>query len=230
SSLAPFPVNMTSFWSRTSTFTDNPFIGEILANVFTSHLILFSVNLLMSIILFIFILNFFVGVLYRKGILDNISEIFTMTEQSELSEFFSDIPALFRPEAEKDKTEGQVIRYSSEKYLSGIPTQDNIVAENDEGLTAILEDALFNCQKIPFMVIDCEGSSQKINRKYCYVLRLYDSLINGQKAVVTLFGIRVFFDVLVPDGETPDECEMKVRDILSGEVKTQKIEHIKAFP
>src|SRR2546421_7300316 len=59
-----------------------------MANVFTSHLILFSVNLLMSIILFIFILNFFVGVLYRKGILDNISEIFTMTEQFSLSEFF----------------------------------------------------------------------------------------------------------------------------------------------
>ncbi|GBB97419.1 hypothetical protein RclHR1_29900002 [Rhizophagus clarus] len=79
------------------------------------------------------------------------------------------------------------------------------------------------------MATDNEGSSQKINGKYCYVLRLYGSLINGQKAIVTLLGIQVFFDVLVPDGETPDECEMKVRDILSGEVETQKIEHIKAF-
>ncbi|GBC35997.2 DNA polymerase family B-domain-containing protein [Rhizophagus irregularis DAOM 181602=DAOM 197198] len=80
------------------------------------------------------------------------------------------------------------------------------------------------------MATDNEGSSQKINGKYCYVLRLYGSLINGQKAIVILLGIQVFFDVLVPDGETPDECEMKIRDILSGEVDTQKIEHIKAFP
>ncbi|RGB29400.1 hypothetical protein C1646_766634, partial [Rhizophagus diaphanus] len=139
-------------------------------------------------------------------------------------------PTLFHPEAEKDKTEGQVIRYSSKKYLSDIPTRNNIVAENDERLTAILEDALFNCQEIPFMATDNEGSSQKINGKYCYVLRLYGSLINGQKAIVTLLGIQVFFDVLVPDGETSNECEIKVRDILSGEVETQKIEHIKAFP
>ncbi|PKK61378.1 DNA/RNA polymerase [Rhizophagus irregularis] len=156
-----------------------------------------------------------------------------MTEQSELSEFL-DAPALFHPEAEKDKN-GQVIRYSSKKYLTGIPTRDDIVAKNDDpegsGLTAVLEDALSNCQEIPFMAVDIEGSSQKINGKYCYVLRLYSSLINGQKAVVTLFGIRVFFDIRVPDGESPDECEIKVRDILSGnKVETLKIEHIKAFP
>src|SRR6266542_4043767 len=151
--------------------------------------------------------------------------------QSELSEFLNAPSALFHPEAEKDKTEGQVICYSSEKYLSAIPTRDNIVAENDEGLTAILVDALSSCEEIPFMAIDNEGSSEKINGKYCYVLRLYGSLINGQKAVVTLLGVQVFFNVLVPDGESPDECEMKVIGILlSGKVEVQKIEHIKAFP
>jgi hypothetical protein len=80
------------------------------------------------------------------------------------------------------------------------------------------------------MAVDNEGSSQKINGKYHYVLRLYGSLINGQKAVVTLLGIRVFFDIRVPDRECPDECEAKVRNILSGAVKSLKIEHIKAFP
>ncbi|CAB4384671.1 unnamed protein product [Rhizophagus irregularis] len=109
--------------------------------------------------------------------------------------------------------EGQVIRYSGEKYLTGIPTRDDIVAENDdpEGLelTAILDNAPFSCQEIPFMAIDNEGSSQKINGKYCYVLHLYGFLINGQKAVVTLLGIRVFFDILIPDGESPNDCEIK---------------------
>ena len=138
--------------------------------------------------------------------------------------------ALFHPEAEKDKMKGQVIHYSGEKYLSSIPTLDDIVAKNDEGLTAILDDALSSCQKISFMAIDSEGSSEKIKGMYRYVLRLYGRLINGQMALVTLIGIQVFFDILIPDGETPDECEEKVSEILSGIVKSFKMEHIKAFP
>ncbi|RIA91889.1 hypothetical protein C1645_821439 [Glomus cerebriforme] len=80
------------------------------------------------------------------------------------------------------------------------------------------------------MAIKNEGSTERINGTYHYVLRLYGHLINGQKALVTLVGIQVFFDILVPDGETPDECEEKVNKILSSIVKSYKIEHIKAFP
>ena len=40
--------------------------------------------------------------------------------QSELSEFFDAPSALFRPEAEKDKIGGQVIRYGGKNYLIGI--------------------------------------------------------------------------------------------------------------
>src|SRR5207248_9696763 len=149
--------------------------------------------------------------------------------QTKLSEFL-DASALFHTEAEKDKMKCQIIRYSSEKYLSSIPTLDDIVAENDERLTAILNDALSSCQIIPFMAIDSEGSSEKIKGMYRYVLRLYGRLINGQMALVTLIGIQVFFDILIPDGETPDECEEKVSEILSGIVKSFKMEHIKAFP
>ncbi|CAI2195257.1 20000_t:CDS:2, partial [Funneliformis geosporum] len=89
----------------------------------------------------------------------------------------------------------------------------DIVAENNDpegtGLTAILDDVLFSCQEIPFMAIDNEGSSKKKNRKYYYVLHLYSSLINGQKVVVTLLGIQVFFDILVSDGKPSDDCEIK---------------------
>ncbi|CAI2191567.1 18411_t:CDS:1, partial [Funneliformis geosporum] len=83
---------------------------------------------------------------------------------------------------------------------------------------------------IPFMAIENEGSSEKINRTYCYILCLYGHLINGQKALVTLKDIWVFFDILVPNDESPDECETKIRDILSGSVKTFSVKHIKAFP
>ncbi|CAI2189387.1 6379_t:CDS:2, partial [Funneliformis geosporum] len=47
---------------------------------------------------------------------------------------------------------------------------------------------------------------------YYYILRLYGHLINGQKALVTLNDIQVFFDIHIPDGETPDECEEEKDD------------------
>ncbi|GBC01663.1 hypothetical protein RclHR1_42860001 [Rhizophagus clarus] len=153
-----------------------------------------------------------------------------MTEHSELSEFLSDAPALFHPEAEKDKMEAQVIHYSSANYLNGIPTQDDIVAENDGGLTAILDNALSNYQEIPFMAVDFGGSSEKIGEKNRYVLRLYGSLINGQKAVVTLIGIRVFFDIRVPEKESVDDFKIKIDKILCSTINAYKIEPIEAFP
>ncbi|CAI2197721.1 6420_t:CDS:1, partial [Funneliformis geosporum] len=82
-------------------------------------------------------------------------------------------------------------------------------AGNDEGLTSNLNDALSSCEKIPFMAIENEGSTERINRTYRYLLHLYGRLINGQKALVTLIDIQVFFDILIPDGEIPDECEEK---------------------
>ena len=93
---------------------------------------------------------------------------------------------------------GDVVRYDGEDCLIGIPTRNDIVAENDEGLTAILEDALSKRQDIPFMAVDVEESTKFINGQAWYVLRLYGPLINGQKAVVTISGIQVFFDILVP--------------------------------
>ncbi|RIB08439.1 hypothetical protein C2G38_2211662 [Gigaspora rosea] len=53
---------------------------------------------------------------------------------------------------------GQLLHYSGEKYLP----------------------------EIPFMAIDNEGSTENINGIYCYVLRLYGQLIDGQKALVNL--------------------------------------------
>ncbi|CAI2199367.1 9106_t:CDS:2, partial [Funneliformis geosporum] len=65
------------------------------------------------------------------------------------------------------------------------------------------------CEKIPFMAIENEGSTERINGIYRYVLCLYGYLINSQKALVTLKDIQVFFAILIPDGETPDKCEEK---------------------
>ncbi|CAG8725467.1 17795_t:CDS:1 [Dentiscutata erythropus] len=150
--------------------------------------------------------------------------------QSKLSENL-DGPALFQPEAGKDKMEAQLIRYSGEKYLMNFQTLDEIVRENgDERLSAILENEIANHCDISFIAIENKGSTEKINETYRYVLHLYSRLINGQKALVTLIGIQVFFNIRVPDGETSDECKEKMSEILSGIMKLFKMEHIKVFP
>jgi len=131
--------------------------------------------------------------------------------------------------SENGKT-GQLLRYFGGDYLTGLPTRDNIVAENDEGLSAILNNALAKREEIPFMAVDFEGSSEKIGEKNHYVLRLYGSLINGQKAVVTLTGIQIFFDIFVPDNESVDDFKIKIDEILCNTINIYKIKHIKAFP
>ncbi|GES80527.1 ribonuclease H-like domain-containing protein [Rhizophagus clarus] len=85
-----------------------------------------------------------------------------MTEQSSLSEFF-DASALFHPEAEKDK-KSQVIRYSNEDYLVGIPSRDELAMRNDEDSTSILKDEIANYQDIPFMPVDIEEAKEYINK------------------------------------------------------------------
>ncbi|PKB99096.1 hypothetical protein RhiirA5_430296, partial [Rhizophagus irregularis] len=97
-----------------------------------------------------------------------------MTEHSELSEFLSsDAIALFRPEAEKDKTSGQVIRYGSENYLSGFPTRDEFVARNDGSSTSTLNDEIANHRGILFMPVDIEEAKEYFNQIPHYILRLY---------------------------------------------------------
>ncbi|CAG8788117.1 11415_t:CDS:1, partial [Dentiscutata erythropus] len=111
-----------------------------------------------------------------------------------------------------------------------IPTRNNLVTKNNERLTAILEDALSKHQDIPFMAIDVEESTEFTNGQAWYVLRLYGPLINSQKAVVSITGIQVFFDILVPEDESSNLFETKIRAILSGEIKWLKIEHVKVYP
>src|SRR5437868_6521331 len=118
--------------------------------------------------------------------------------QSELSEFLDAPSAPFHPEAEKEKV-GQVLHYSGENYLIGIGNRDKHAMENDEGSTSTLNDEIANHRDIPFMPADVKEAKEYINNIPHYILRLYGYLINGQKAVVTITGIKVFFDIRVPD-------------------------------
>ncbi|SRR6266498_2250933 len=97
---------------------------------------------------------------------------------SELSEFL-DVPALFHPEAEKNKMIGQMIRYSDENYLMSILICDDLVLRNDEGSILTLNDEIVNYQDIPFMLTDVKEAKEYINQIPHYILRLYGYLINS---------------------------------------------------
>ena len=124
-------------------------------------------------------------------------------------------PVLFHPEAKKDKTLDQVIRYSSKDYLIGISTRDDLVTRNDEGSTLTLNDEIANHRDIPFILANMKEAKEYINQIFHYILHLYGYLINDQKAVVTITSIKVFFDIRIPNNVSIPKFWSKIKDILT---------------
>ncbi|GES79209.1 ribonuclease H-like domain-containing protein [Rhizophagus clarus] len=122
------------------------------------------------------------------------------------------------------------LRYDGAGPLVGIPSRNDIVAEFDNGVTAILQQSLSGKQPIHFMPTEV---SDDIEGYSSYILRITGSLINGQKAVVNITGIRPFFDVEVPENHSPSSLKTILACILSVTLKnTTKFgfEDIRAFP
>ncbi|RGB41248.1 hypothetical protein C1646_752310 [Rhizophagus diaphanus] len=91
---------------------------------------------------------------------------------------------------------------------------EGVVVRNDEGSTPTLNNKIANHQNILFMPVDIEEAKEYINQIPHYILRLYGYLINGQKAVVTITGIKVFFDICIPDNASIPKFWSKIKDIL----------------
>src|SRR6266542_6572274 len=106
---------------------------------------------------------------------------------------------------------GQVIRYEGENYLIGIGNYDKYAVKNDERSTSILKDEIANHRDIPFMLINIEEFKEYIYGTPHYILRLYEYLINGQKVVVTITGIKVCFNIHVPDNDSIFKFWFKVK-------------------
>ncbi|GES85731.1 ribonuclease H-like domain-containing protein [Rhizophagus clarus] len=86
---------------------------------------------------------------------------------------------------------------------------------NDESSTSILKDEIANHRDIPFMPVDIEEAKEYINKTPHYILCLYGYLVNGQKAVVTIIGIKVFFDIRVPNNASIPKFWSKIKGILA---------------
>ncbi|RHZ45605.1 hypothetical protein Glove_668g26 [Diversispora epigaea] len=139
----------------------------------------------------------------------------------------------------ENKEVSQVFHYNGEDYLPTYFSRDSIAENDDYGSTGIIKRVLANREDIPFKPSDIEEYNEYIDNKPRYVLRLYGSLVNGGKAVVTISGIKVFFDIRIPDNENTKLFGSKIKDILAkgkdGEEETVdidevRIEYVKAFP
>nr|CAG8573485.1 6797_t:CDS:2 [Entrophospora candida] len=139
----------------------------------------------------------------------------------------------------ESKKVSEVYRYNGRDYLPVHPSRNMIITEIDDyGSMATIKQALVNGEDVPFMPIDIEEYNEYINNIPHYVLRIYGYLVDGQKAVVTISGIKVFFDIRVPDNKNIDVFEIEIKNILANgkdergvvDMTNLRTEHIKAFP
>ena len=133
-----------------------------------------------------------------------------------------------------DQTDrGTLARYDGAEFLVSIPSRNEIIAEYDNGMTAILQQSLSGKQPIHFMPTEVSDDTKYINRVSTYILRITGSLINGQKAVVNITGIRPFFDAEVPENYSPSSFKTILARILSITLKSTSkfgFEDIRAYP
>ena len=80
-------------------------------------------------------------------------------------------------------------RYDGASPLASVPSRNEIVAEYDNRMTAILQQSLSGKQPIHFMPTEVSDDTKYINGVSTYILRISGCLINGQKAVVNITGI-----------------------------------------
>ena len=100
-------------------------------------------------------------------------------------------------------------------------------------MSDILQQCLSNKQPVYFIPTSVSDKAEYINGMFTYILRVSGCLINGQKAVVNIMGIRPFFDVIVPEEVPLPMFKSKLVKILSntlGSISKFGIRTISAFP
>src|ERR1044071_2478111 len=158
-----------------------------------------------------------------------------------ISEFYKDsitfrtnimhTPTIF-DQTDRSRT-GLTLHYDGAGPLAGIPLHNDIVTKFDNGMTAILQQSLSGKQAIHFMPTEVSDDTKYVNGLSTYILRITGSLINGQKAVVNITGIRPFFDIEVPEEMSLSMFKTKLVRIVSNILNSTSkfgIETINAYP
>ena len=82
-------------------------------------------------------------------------------------------------------------------------------------MTTILQQSLSGKQLIHFMPTEVSDDTKYVNGLFTYILCITGSLINGQKAVMNITGIRPFIDIEVPEEMPLSIFKTKLVMILS---------------
>jgi hypothetical protein len=133
----------------------------------------------------------------------------------------------------QDRETSPALRYDGAESLAGIPSRNNIVAEYDNGMTTILQQCLSNNQAIHFMPTDVSDDTEYVKGVSIYILRITGTLINGQKAIVNITGIKPFFDIAVPEKMPLSTFKTRLVKILVNTLQSTSkfgISDISAFP
>ncbi|CAG8501547.1 4706_t:CDS:2 [Cetraspora pellucida] len=115
-----------------------------------------------------------------------------------------------------DCTETSLLaHYDGTETIAGVLSCNDIVAEFDNRTTLLIQQSLSSKQLIHFMPTEVSDDTKYINGIFIYILCITGSLINRQKAVVNITGIKPFFDVKVPKEMPLSMFKTKLVKILS---------------
>ncbi|CAI2197707.1 8153_t:CDS:2, partial [Funneliformis geosporum] len=102
----------------------------------------------------------------------------------------------------------------------------------NNGMTAILQQCLSNKQSVHFIPTAVSDETEHINGVFTYILCVSGCLINRQKTIVNIMGIKPFFDVVVPEETSLPTFKTRLVNILSNTLKSTlkfRIKHISTF-
>ncbi|CAG8711599.1 4110_t:CDS:1, partial [Cetraspora pellucida] len=110
----------------------------------------------------------------------------------------------------------------SKETLEEISMHSIFISKCDNELTAILQQNLSNKQPIYFISSNVDNATEYRNGVSTYILHIYNTLINRQKARMDITDIKPFFDVLVPNNEPLSIFKPKLVKIILGAEKIDK--------
>lgn len=114
------------------------------------------------------------------------------------------------------------LRYTGGETIPGLSTRDDLVRKHGAKLSENLSRHLAESRSILFMPRDLEEHRNYRGGATQYEIHLFGPLADGSKAHVVLTGIKVFFDVRVPDAPDPKRFGPQVLSWLAKQAEDGK--------
>src|SRR6266498_6009420 len=120
-----------------------------------------------------------------------------------------------------DQTDCRILTcYDDVGLLASIPSRNKIIAEHGNRMSDILQQYLSNKQLMHFIPTAVSNKTEYINKMSTYILHISGCLINGQKTVINIMSIRLFFDIIVLEEVPLSIFKSKLVRIISNTLKS----------